>query len=77
MVPSTPGSPVAVAARAVSQEESVRSTLRMKRAAEAIALEDAQIRVSFKPAGRVVTEAYTAVEIWYMRDMLSDLKRLR
>lgn len=45
-VPLTPHSPIAVAARAVSQEESVRSTLRMKRAAEAIAREDAQIIVS-------------------------------
>lgn len=45
-VPRTPHSPIAVAARVISQEESVRSTLRMKRAAEAIAREDAQMVVS-------------------------------
>lgn len=45
VLPTTPGSPVAVAARVISQEESVRSTQRMKRAAEAIALEDARILV--------------------------------
>lgn len=58
----TPCSPVAVAARAVSLEESVRSTLRMKRAAEAIAQEDAQIRVSDKPAGRALTN-FTACTV--------------
>ncbi|CAM9254846.1 unnamed protein product, partial [Hapterophycus canaliculatus] len=41
---SNPRSPVAMAARVISLEESARSTLRMKRAAEAIALEDAQTR---------------------------------
>lgn len=49
VVPTTPGSPVAVAARVISQEESVSSTLRMKRAAEAIALEDARMLVRRKP----------------------------
>ncbi|CAM9971560.1 unnamed protein product [Ectocarpus sp. 6 AP-2014] len=48
VLPTTPGSPVAVAARVISQEESVRSTLRMKRAAEAIALEDARILAEVK-----------------------------
>lgn len=42
LVSSNPRSPVAMAARVISLEESARSTLRMKRAAEAIALEDAQ-----------------------------------
>ncbi|CAB1100265.1 unnamed protein product [Ectocarpus sp. CCAP 1310/34] len=48
VLPTTPGSPIAVAARVISQEESVRSTLRMKRAAEAIALEDARILAEVK-----------------------------
>lgn len=65
---------MAVAARAVSLEESVRSTLRMKRAADAIALEDAQLRVSAIAAGREVRQ--TLKRLRKIRESLSGEQAL-
>lgn len=66
-VSPTPRSPLAVAARVISQQESVRSTLRMKRAAEAIALEDAQIMVS-----RRTRSPFEATAVLFINTLMSS-----
>lgn len=57
---SPPRSPIAVAARVISLEESVRSTFCMKRAAKAIALED-EIGASCRSGGRGTTTPPSSV----------------